>query len=145
MSVFTLKSYIGYNKVQFGLSQEEVKKIDGVAPKIVIDNILMEVYEHRNASITLTFEDDRLVSVMIPQKPADNQVYMDGLMKMDLFEPIMLEYLKSRYSFKESKRGDCIIFEELGIYISGLGKKPKEGKVLIAFSKEKLSHYELFI
>lgn len=146
MSVFKIVPYIGYNNVKFSFDQEKVKEIEGIAPKIVIDNIMMEVYEHRNASVKLTYIDEKFVDIWIPQKPADNQVFISEEKELDLFTDGCLSILKAKYDFKESKDKKRILFPQLGICLWGFGeKRTKEGKMVIAFSEDRLSWYQTFI
>lgn len=123
-----------------------MKKIDGVASKIEINNIMMKVYEYRDASIKLTFVEDNFVEVWIPQKPADNQIFLVDFMELDLFDVNTVEILKSKYEFEESKDKRKILFEELGLCLWGFGeKKTKEGKIVMAFAKNRLSWYKNFM
>lgn len=146
MSVFKIIPYIGYNDIKFHDSQEKVKQVDGLAQQIVIDNIMEEVYEHRQASVKLTFIEERLADVWIPQKPADNQVYICNSINMDIFDNQAFEILKVNYQWSESKDKNRILFPELGICLWGFGKKKtKEGKMVIAFSDERLSWYKTFL
>lgn len=146
MSIFRINPYIGYNNIKYNISQEDVKKIDGVASKIEINNIMMKVYEYRDASIKLTFVEDNFVEVWIPQKPADNQVFLVDFMELDLFDVNTVEILKSKYEFEESKDKRKILFEELGLCLWGFGeKKTKEGKIVMAFAKNRLSWYKSFM
>lgn len=125
--------------------EEEVEKIDGIPPKIVIDNILMEVYEHRNGGLKLTYIENEFFDVRIPQKPADNRVFLNGFYDLDLFDPHTIEIPQSKYKYEESKNKTRMLFEELGICLWGFGKKTKEGKMIIAFSKDRLSSYKDFL
>lgn len=146
MSIFTIIPYVGFNNIKFNDSQKQVEEVDGAATRIVIDNIMEETYEHRKASIKLTFVEERLADVWIPQKPADNKVYLKEDADYDIFSDQIMERLKGKYEFTESKDKNRVLFPELGICLWGFGKKKtKEGKMVIAFSKERLSWYKTFL
>lgn len=145
MSIFNIKPYIGYNNIMFNETQESVSKIDGVAQRIVIDNIMEETYEHRNASVKLTYVEGKFVDIWIPQKPADNQVSIPGYFDMNIFSDNAVEMLKGKYDYHESKDKNRILFPQLGICLWGFAKKTKEGKMVIAFSDVRLSWYKTFL
>lgn len=145
MSIFNIKPYVGYNNILFEQTQEDVKEVDGVAAKIVVDNIMEETYVHRNASVKLTFVEGKFVDIWIPQMPADNQVFIPGYFDRNIFSDDAFKVLKANYDFKESKDKSRILFPELGICLWGFTKKKKEGKMIIAFSKERLCWYEIFL
>lgn len=128
------------------MSQEEVAIIDGIAPKILIDNIMNNTTEYRNGSIKLTFIENKFVDILIPEKPADNQIFISGTLKINLFQGNNLELLKKSYQCIESKNKRYLLIPEIGICAGGCGeKKTKEGKIIIAFCKERLKWYETFI
>lgn len=146
MGSFEINPYIGYNNIKFGMSQEDVAIIDGIAPKILIDNIINNTFEYRNGSIKLTFIENKFVDIWIPEEPADNQVFIFGTLKISLFQSNYLEMLKKGYQWIESKNKRFLLFPEIGICAAGCGeKKMKEGKTIMAFCKERLEWYETFI
>jgi len=147
MAAYIIHPCERYNEIPFCCSQNEVQEIAGQAYKILIDNIMKETYEYREGSTKLTFVNDQFVDVWIPQKPAMNQVYLNTMPPyMDLFDNSVFELLKQNYSYQEAKDKRCILFPELGICMWGCGeKRTKEGKIIIAFCKERISRYELFL
>lgn len=145
MSKFYLKPYLGYNNISFNRTQEEVKKNDGIAMKIVIDNIMEEMYEYRKASVRLTYVEEKFVDIWIPQKPADNQVYISGFLEIDIFSNAAIDILKANFEYEESKDMNRVLFPKLGLCLWGFAKKTKEGKMVIAFSESRLSWYKNFL
>lgn len=146
MSIFIIHPFSGYNNVKFNISQDELIVLDGVAPKILIDNIINETYEYRNGSIKLTFIEKKFVDIWIPERPADNQVYINGDKGFDFFNSNNIELIKKKYQWIESKDKKRMLFPEIGVCALGCGdKKSKEGKIIIAFCKERLPWYKTFI
>lgn len=129
--------YVGVDDFTFGLSWDEIKFKLGEAPKIIIDNILGVVIEHRSAC-EFVYRDKKLVSVTFNKHTnpmVDNiEIYVDGA----------LDLLKTKYcNYIEGNK--YILFRDIGICIGGFSKKKiPEGKLVIAFSKEELPLYELF-
>lgn len=144
--IYPFKGYeMESNKIYFGWSQEQVKQQDGKPYKIEIDNIMNETYEYRMASIKLVYIDEKFESVVIPESPADNFVYIEGI-PVNLFEKSSLEFLKQNYKYVESKDKLCINFMELGLILWGCGKKKsKEGKFVWAYSEQTREFYEDFV
>lgn len=145
MSNFYLKPYLGYNNITFNQTQEEVKKIDGIATKIVVDNIMEETYEYRKASVKLTYVEGKFVDIRIPQNPAGNQVFIFDFLKIDIFSNAAVDILKANFDYEESQDKNRVLFPKLGICLWGFAKKTKEGKMVIAFSEERLSWYKTFL
>lgn len=146
MAIFTIYPYEGYDELKFDMLQEEVEEQAGIPPKIIIDNILHEVYEYREGNAKLTYVDNKLVDVWIPEKTTENKVVLSGQEWLDIMQESTVDALKKNYEFKESKNKKCILFPSLGICAFGCGpKKAKEGKAIIAFSHERLPWFQDFV
>jgi len=128
-------------EIKFGITQKELKKILGEAPKIEIDNIMDEIREYRLGMI-FTFIEKKLSDITF-------SLHVDDLCfeSINIFQDESVISKLSQYDTPtQESKGGYINFYELGISLGGFGKrKIPEKKLVTVFPKERTRFYECFL
>lgn len=140
MNKIIIKSYKSVGDFTFGKTQKEIIEQFGEASRIEIDNIIGRITEFRHAQEFIYDKqgNDYILNQVICSKDTtpiieNYDIFGLGLEKLKEVDP----------DFVEGKH--YITFRTLGISLGGFGKKKiPEKRLLIAFSKEKLTFYEDF-
>lgn len=134
---YEIEPYVSVNRFVFGKKPAEIKKQCGAPFKVEIDNIMETLTELREAC-SLVYEDKKLAYVEI-NKHADPvvagvSVYNEGAIEQ--LKEVDPDYLVgSRY----------INFRTLGVCVGGFSKKKiPEGKLVIAYAKDKISFFDYY-
>ena len=134
---YVIDPYVCVNGFFFGKTPSEIKRKCGIPYKAEIDNIMETLTELRDAC-SLVYENKRLAYVVL-NKHTDPvvsgvSIYEDGaidkLMKLDPDHSIGKSYMN---------------FRTLGVCVGGFGKKRiPEGKLVIAYSRDKVSSFDFY-
>ena len=134
-----IKPYESVGEFVFGESLENIQKKLGKPEKLFHDEIIKAKIETRG-KYELMYEEDKLVAVTCFK---DSDVELNGVSP---FKCTIDDIKKMDPDSREGEDGRYVIFRNLGICIGGmLEKRIPEGKLLIAFSRDQLSGYEVFI
>jgi hypothetical protein len=139
-----LEPYTGINyngkMINFNMTQKEVKIITGEeSPKIEIDNIMKEINEYRSGMI-FTYINNKLAEITFSLHV---ELFIKGI---EIFKSEnLIEELK-KYDEQAEGTSAYSNFYKLGISVGGFGKKKiPEKKLIIAFCKDRMEWYKLFI
>ena len=135
---YELRPFIGISDFNFGLTQSQIKKMGGEAALIEVDNIMGEVRERRLGMI-FKYRKKKLSVINISKHV---EIIFNGYSIFPECDPIKD---LSKYDTPIEGKNGSILFRDLGICYSGFKKKIPEGKLLIVFSKEMLSFYDIYI
>ena len=134
---YSITPYASVNEYIFGLSPKKIRKSCGEPYRIVIDNIMENLTEEREAC-SLVYEENKLASILINKhaEPRVNgiSIYSEGaiaeLMTLDNDHLAGARYIN---------------FRTLGLCIGGFSKKRiPEGRLVIAYAKDKVSYFDFF-
>ncbi len=135
---YVVEPYVSVNGFAFGDSQSQVKKSNGAPFTSTKDNIQGIVTETREGC-ELVYEEKKLAYVTMNKhvQPVVRgvEIYSEGsIEKLKKIDPDHL--VGPKY----------IIFRGLGVCIGGMStKKIPEGKIVSAFSKDKVDFFEFFV
>jgi hypothetical protein len=135
-----LKPFIGINNFTFNHNEEEISRLNGEPFKIEINNIMKQTKEFRKGT-ELIFINSILQDIYI--KKTEPFFYQN----INIFnDSDVVEQLSNFSRVVKGKRGTYFLFEDIGLCLGGFSKKKiPEGKLAIAFSKERTSFYKKFI
>lgn len=135
---YVVEPYVSVNNFIFGDSQSQVKKINGAPFTSTKDNIQGIVTETREGC-ELVYEEKKLAYVTM------NKHVQPVVRGVEIYAEGSIEKLKE-LDPDHMVGPQYIIFRGLGICIGGMStKKIPEGKIVSAFSKDKVDFFEFFV
>jgi len=138
-SVISITPYQNVDSFYFGQSPAEIKKNNGKARREIKDNFMDLYIEERNG-LELHFDEKKLFAVYI-FKDFDPKVY-----DISIFSESALVKLSEIEAPIIGKNRRYALFKGLGLCVGGIcGKKIPEKYLAVAFSKEHLPSFDVYV
>lgn len=140
MNEIIIKPFEFVGEYKLNSSKDDIEKKFGESKKTIVDNIVGNLTEYRNA-LELTYIKNKSIYRLESVTCSTNtnpiiqgvNIYENGL---DAIKQLDSEFIEGP---------QYITFKNLGISIGGMGiKKIPEKRLVIAFRKDRLNFYELF-
>jgi len=131
--------YEGVESFRFGKTPVEIKKENGKARREIKDNF-MDMYIEERGGMELHFEDKKLFAIYIFKDLAPK------VRGISIFSEDALENLSKIDAPIIGKNRSYALFKGLGLCVGGIsGKKIPEKNLAVAFSKESLPSFDVYV
>ncbi|SJM66752.1 hypothetical protein [Gulosibacter sp. 10] len=152
-SIHRVVPFEGIDNARFGMTPEQLADILGDADEVRHNRILEDTAERRGAT-EYVFHDG-VLSEIVAYRPGRGKAIreqLDGARyapvfydDIEILDEQGFEMLRAREQTKEGIGGHSVLFPELGLLVTGFGKRVPEGAYATVFQREQLDHFEILL